>query len=277
MRVLTVLLAFSFFVSCGSRGKLSNEQKSELMNSLESAGRAQRTAQAINGPTRAEKDTPDTKMKQSLDAGTCERKQLYPQYDSGSLITGPEVQGFLVQGEKCPIAYRYYTTTTKSEFEKSHAVDLAYSVNQEEYLKLNDVRGLSLSGTVTEAKGKLRGELKGNIASQSLGDIKTEIDVNFSNAQGKATLTFTFPKYTAELSAILMGDKVEYALNGEALTAEQFNATLTKAGPAFSQFTEVSPATSASVDGDQQVSAQPAPAPPQAGSEPVHPVPPPSN
>lgn len=250
------------------------------MGVLESAGRSQRTAQAINVRAVEEK-SPDTEMMKSLQASACERKQLFPTYDSGSLITEPEVAGFLVQGASCPIAYRFYITTTKSEREKKSVVDLAYSVSQEAFLKLNDVRGLSLGGEVVQGPGRMNGNLKGTISSQSVGDIGVNIDLSFAAGSGKASLTFTFPKYVAELSAVIAGGKADYVLNGEALTREQFMATVKKAGPAFSEFTQVSAETSATAtatgtaeapqgaSSDDTKALQPVPPPAES-----HPVPP---
>lgn len=241
-RLITLAVAVAFVAGCGSKSKLTEEQRTEFNATLASAGRSQETANSLkpgrNNSFRAEINSvdPSAQMKSKLQ-GHCEAVPVGTELSGGMDFSKPIKMGLEVKGASCPVTFKYITTMQMTEAAASFGMDLAYEVKDEEYKKLNDVFAMTLAG---EIKGNPKsqdggGELKGKMSSQKHGEIPTSIAMNKNRDLSELTLTWNFPGYDVELKAVEKDGKVEYFENGEKVDKEAFRKTLRQGGPAFNE------------------------------------------
>lgn len=261
MKKVVLSICCLVLASCGSnRGNqttpLTADQKSQFGETLTSVGRAHKAGlQARTAEHRAAPAISDEtlkKMSEQLQAGKCEI--TVPKTQTPANPQDPSNQssefGMKISGATCPVAMDFSmknsSKMTDKTFEANFEFAMAYSVTNADFAKLNDVTAIDIKGggKVTAGNGSANGDLnvEGTIKSQQLGDLKMYVigkvegkgDQNNVTATATTTLGIEYPKYTAELKQVATIQNktktIEYFLNGQKITEQEFRDLVEKAG-----------------------------------------------
>lgn len=247
MRTLTFLtLALSLFVAgCGSKSKLTAEQKAEFTETLESAGRGQKVAQtsaktsagrvsAITRDVDTKASDIESKIYSKLQASDCKYTFDEPKGLQEGKMDGSFKMGYSVQGNSCPMNMKFSMETSGNGM----SLDMSMLISDEELKKLNDVYGMTLAGKVTVSQSgnsaSASGDFKGKILSSKHGEIPVRMSVSGNESGFELSYNVDMPKYSVEVKvAQSKGGKAEYSINGESLTEQEFSELMSKGGPGF--------------------------------------------
>ncbi len=247
-RFIFISLAACFAVAgCGSKSKLTSEQKQEFSTTLEASGRAQKvgkTGAEASGRTgeisdaKSSKQTDiESKLYSKMQGSSCDYKFQEPPkgFDQGGGFQMPSTTKveWSVEGAGCPLTMKF-----SSEFGMSGIkLDISFKITDEELKNLNDVYAMTLKGEVKSdpQAQSASGSFKGSLSSVTLGEIPMSVDVSGNKDRSEQTMTWEMPKYTVEIKVVQTGKTIEYSLNGESMTEQEFKDLLQKGGEALSQ------------------------------------------
>jgi len=252
--IFTVAALFMVAGCGGSKTKLTSEQKAEFADTLESAGRAQKVGKtgaqtsgrfsAIEGSTRSSSSQKDieAQMYSKLQSADCDFKFSEPQsFDAGSspMSALNQKMEWSVEGNSCPLVMNFSFTTTTSgqtenDFKMKMAMDMNFTISDEELKKLNDVYAMTLKGEITADKNGANGSFDGKIKSVTHGDIPVSMKISGSKDSAEVSYNVDMPKYSVEMKMTVSKDgKPEYTLNGEKMTEQEFQDLMSKGGEGF--------------------------------------------
>lgn len=245
--LVTGVIAMLTVVGCGGpKNKLTDEQKKNFADIMESTGRSQQVAKQAqrNSPSQAlQRSTslpPDQQMLAKLRAGQCRYQVTTPKkFDEGGAFTsGPIEQGFSVEGDGCPIQLSFAVKSELTQTDFTVNLDMSYSVNDDEYKKLNDVYAFRLKGEAKADRSGGRGDFSGAIGSQKYGDVPMVIKLSGDKDQMEWIYSFDVPNMPVEIRVVQKaGGALEITRNGETLTKAEFQALMNKGGDAFAPVT----------------------------------------
>ncbi len=256
MKRLSFFILSIALAGCGNKygnvtTPLTKDQQATFSNTLESVGRTEKAGENGQREHNAVGDSTTQQMVQALQAGNCEYKLPSNQTGNTTNPMSSNVEtGLQVFGSTCPIALdvnvKITNNLTQTSYDANIDFNLKYEVKDAEFAKLNDVTFMDIkgSGSVTAKTGSMNGNItvEGAVKSNAEGDLKMyyAAKVDGSGGQGQAKITseqiwgIEYPKFTAELKMTTVQEnsavKTTYAMNGTEVTAQEFQALLTKAG-----------------------------------------------
>ncbi len=161
-------------------------------------------------------------------------------------------------GDACPATMDFSVKGSSSSDQKADISFIwKYEVKKDTFRKLNDIDKVDVKGSVsaelpdpkalasaskdasaTTQEGKLKADLSGTIHSQKNGDLKFAISGDFSGsrdgktgeskASGTMAMTLDYNDFGAEFKVKFDDKKVEYFLNNEKSSKEEFTEYLKK-------------------------------------------------
>ncbi len=255
MKLISLLLSMTLvlMIGCGKKS-LSDEEKSTLSSTLESVGRVRRSADqtqsnrnkmALGAVTEQQNDEATSKMatkiSEKVSSGECKFEWVMPtqQSEQGNLKIA-------VSGEKCPVVYSldvsFQATQTENSTSENVKLSAQYKVQDEDFASLNDITAMdvkgegsfqsTVEGTTVRTKGSL--EMSGSLHSRQHGDIQVSMTLTQDGKSQEQVLNLEYPDFDVELKAVSDDEgKVEYSLNGDSLSKEEWEALHKKAGDLF--------------------------------------------
>ena len=260
---LAMALTVLWLQGCGGASDqiqtLSLEQKKEFKEVLSSVAKATSSAESANPKRRSAVKPPESPndMASRLKVDSCQWE--YPTFETPTNHTNPLASntlidiGFKIKGDKCPITMNLVVNISMTDpGSVKGVVDVDYEVRDSQYRSLNDIDALTLKSNwaitgpgIGNPSGKvsLSGEGKGVLRSQRLGSLNVAMKASGSgDSQSfytESSTQITFPTHVVELKQISRlenGKKepqVEYFLNGQKLSKEEYQAYLKDGGVAF--------------------------------------------
>jgi len=256
MKRLVFFVLSIALVGCGNKHgnvttPLTKDQQATFDNTLESVGRTEKAGEKGQREHTATGDATLQQMAQKLQDGKCEYKLPSNQTGNTTNPMSSNVEtGLEVYGSTCPISLEANVKMSSNLTEKSYDANvefkLKYDVKDAEFAKLNDITAIDIkgSGSVRASQGSMNGNIniEGTMTSNADGALKMYYDakVDGSGNQTSAKITseqiwgVEYPNFTAELKMTTVQEnssvKTTYFINGEEITAQEFQAHLTKAG-----------------------------------------------
>ncbi len=263
-KCLLFLLIASIFSACAKQETLSDSQKDQILDTLQSAGRAYNAARAnLQSPSGAHSpasgNVSDPLLRQMIDslrksikARDCRIRMVAPDsYHDLSIIEsilGIKRTFILLRvwGEKyCPITldFKINTLLEPSLGRWAISYDYSYLVTNPSFKELNDVDaielhgGVSLNGINTQ-QVRSETDLNGTIHSQAAGDIRLE---SYGKLEGASTELFSgetvwklsYADFAAEFTRTYDNGQISFTINQEASTASDFDQLFAQGGDPF--------------------------------------------
>lgn len=259
MKRLAILFSCLVLAGCGSKrgnqtNPLTSDQKIAFAGTLESVGRSQKAGdQARKDGQRAAPAPSDAtlqKMADQIAAGNCDYVLPKASEPSSDPMNTTTEAGMSVSGASCPIAlnfnFKVSTAMSKTAFSYKQDFVLKYDVKNKDFAALNDVTAIDLKGSGSSdfASGSANGkiDIEGSVTSTSQGALKMYVSGKIDGSGNESAFQLNseivwgveYPTFTAELKKVEKQDaqksSTEYYLNGQSVTAEEFQALLEKAG-----------------------------------------------
>jgi hypothetical protein len=235
-RILIALVAAFALSACGKMKPLTAEQRAQLIQTQESAGRAQ--AAGSSSATRESLESSYLDEASSLDENGEKIQKLLsgPECefynDSGDIMSKKVRLG--VRGRKCPMEM---TLSAEETSFNSGTLDVHYQAKTQDVRDLNDVWEMTLNSRAEGDEDEIELEGSGLLRSESLGSISLTIEADFekdgAEIEGEFSVHYEFPDFEAELKLEIEDSKPTYLINEQAVTQEEFNSFFSKGGAGF--------------------------------------------
>jgi hypothetical protein len=263
------LLILALLSSCAKQQTLSDTQKQQILDTLDSSGRGYNAALLTTGsPSRVafsfarlvslsgkRIDTSQPSLRQmsnflrdKIKARDCRVRLISPTSYSIEAVQGIKRTFALLRvwGEKdCPIGLDFRITTLLEPAIGRFAIsyDYSYSTSDPSYAQLNDVDAVELHGGVsTNGLGtsavRTETDLKGSIHSQSLGTVQIsafgkldgpDLDV----LTGNTIWSYSYSDFEADFYKKYQDGKISYSINDEDISSSDFDQYFSLGGDPF--------------------------------------------
>jgi len=256
-RLISVLLTALFLCSCAKDNPLSDSQKDQILETMQSAGRAYNAARAnINASaTHKSIDLTDPILRQMviavrdrIKARDCRIRIVTPssyRTDSSQSVKRTFMVLLVWGKEDCPINLDFKITTLLEPSLGRWAVsyDYSYLVTDSSYRKFNDVDAIELHGGISingMNTGHIRSEIdmKGTIHSLASGTVGVESSGELEGANtdvlsGESLWKFNYTDFVAEFRRKYDNGQLSFSINHEDVSSDDFSKYFTSGGDPF--------------------------------------------
>ena len=273
--ILALSLALLASSACGNKNHLTDDQKAQLSDTATSFGRAASTTSTASSAQKHQQpggplsyvtadmasipsvDPMHARLQEGFDKEQCKVNTLSaqdPGASPGSGASGIADMHMNVQvtGAQCPVLMdvEFGANGAAMGGKLDVSVKMNYQVQDTEYRSLNDVDGMSFSGSIGIAQAGMDLNISGKIHSQKNGDIPIKVTGNMAmtgsgqnmSASGSVDVTIQFPSFTADLKQEINGSQIKYSINDEEVSKDEFMGYFSKAGINSTSLSSPSPA-----------------------------------
>jgi hypothetical protein len=144
----------------------------------------------------------------------------FPQPDMSGMSSSSAKMNIKITGDKCPINMEIGISVSGT----NATFRMFFEIKDEELAALSDVTKMDLAGTISANSSgtSASGVIEGNVHSKKHGVIPVTMTVEGDESSNRVEMSYKFADFTAVLEMETSGGETKYRLNGQELSAQEF-------------------------------------------------------